>query len=607
MPINILSQETINKIAAGEVVERPLNAVKELVENSLDAFASSIIVEIEEAGKKLIRVSDNGFGMDKKDLEFSILRHATSKIENFNDLSHIHSLGFRGEALASIAAVSNFEIKTRKKGATSGWKLLAEGGKDVKFIPWSGGEGTITEVKNLFFNTPARQKFLKSDSTERSRIISLLEETALANQEIAFKILSENKTILSIPQTDNKIERISDILGRDFAKTLRNTKINHSKVSLDIYFTGRDDSLSNRKYQYLFVNSRPVNYPKWLIHCVYQAYKESIPHDKQPGILIYISIDPSEIDVNIHPTKREVKFAGETSIYDMLFKVLRNALISHAHPEIPINSSIADNISGCYSKATTEKHIELDPGSVAADNYISTTSSRPTIYIREPKSKHNYVSSKQIYNIDRYANVFAKQEEFAPENFDNNIKILGQVFDTYIIVENKGDLYIFDQHATAERVRYELYLLQMKQQSIKAQQMLMPETFDLSPSVSEFLKANINLFNELGINIEEFGQNSFRIIAYPALLGNISIEQIVKTIISDIEDDKNVEIGQKRDKIIRSACRASIKAGDKVSFVEAKKLISDIFKCEYPFTCPHGRPTAYKISLNKLEKFFRRK
>jgi DNA mismatch repair protein MutL len=589
MPINILSQETINKIAAGEVVERPLNAIKELVENSLDAFAISITIEIESSGKKLIRISDNGLGMDRKDLELSILRHTTSKIEDFNDLSHIHSLGFRGEALASIAAVSRFEIKTRKKEEATGWKLSAEGGKDVQITPWSGSQGTIMEVKDLFFNTPARQKFLKSDSTERSRIINSLEEIALANNGIAFKLMSENKVIFSTPRTDSKIDRISDILDKDFAKTVRNIKVEHPKVSLDVYFTGREDCLSNKKCQYLFVNSRAVNYPKWLIHCIYQAYKEVIPHDRHPGILIYITIEPSEIDVNIHPAKREVRFVDENGIYEIIYKSLKNALVSHSHPEIHINSQSSGELLSSYTSYTeAEKHPQ------------------PIIYVKEPKSK-NYTRSKQTYNIDAYSNVFAKQDEFIPEKFDDNIKVLGQVFKTYIIVENKDDLYVFDQHAAAERIRYELYLTQVKGQLIKIQQMLMPETFNLPVSLSELLKSNINIFNELGINVEEFGQNSFRITAYPALLGNVTIEHIVKTIIADISDDKNAEIEQKKEKIIRSACKSSIRAGDNISLVEAKKLVNDLFKCECPFTCPHGRPTAYKISLNELEKFFKRK
>jgi DNA mismatch repair protein MutL len=602
MSINILSQETINKIAAGEVVERPLNVVKELVENSLDAFSSSITVEIEESGKKLIRVSDNGFGMDKQDLKLSILRHSTSKIEDFNDLSHIHSLGFRGEALASIVAVSNFEIKTRERGKTSGWKLSVGGGKNVETVPWAGSEGTITEVKNLFFNVPARQKFLKSNSTERSRIINSLEEMALADNDIAFKMLSENKIVFSTPQIDNKIDRIADILGKDFADTIKNVKIDHPKASINIYFTGMKNSLPNKKYQYFFVNLRPVNYPKWLIHCVYQAYKELIHHDRHPGILIYIAIDPAEIDVNIHPAKREVRFADENGMYDIIYKTLRNAVNVkyNTHLGTPINFSAIDNMSGC----NIETDIRNNSGIVSYSSNYAKWTSQTASYVKEPKN--NYALPRKIYNIDAYANVFAKQGKLSSEKFDDNIKIIGQIFETYIIVENRDVLYIFDQHAAAERVRYELYLAQTRYQ-IELQRMLIPENFDLSPSISELLKASIKLFNELGINIEEFGQNSFRITAYPALLGNVSMGQIVKTIIADIEDDKNMEIGQKKDKIIRSACRASIKAGDNVSFIEAKKLVNDLFNCEHPFTCPHGRPTVYRIFQSELEKFFKRK
>ncbi|MCL1972122.1 MAG: DNA mismatch repair endonuclease MutL [Endomicrobia bacterium] len=604
--INILSQETINKIAAGEVVERPLNVVKELVENSLDACASSITVEIMQAGKKLIRVSDNGFGMDKKDLELAVLRHATSKIEDFNDLSHINSLGFRGEALSSISAVSEFEMKTRKRWETSGWKLASEGGKNIKISPCAGAEGTITEVKNLFFNTPARHKFLKSDSTEKSRIISSLEETALANSDAAFKLISENKKVFFCTQTEKKVERISDILGKEFASVLKNIKISHPKASFDIYFTGRDDSQSNRNYQYLFVNSRPVNIPKFLMHSIYQAYRESIPHDKHPGILIYITIEPSDIDVNIHPTKREIKFANEGEIYDIIFKALKNALTTHSHPSLT-NDNYKLRITNYES---TAKEKPVIPEICNRESMSVSQKTSAPIYVKEPKPHHH---SPKNYNINQYASVFGKQDQQAdtiqslPSISDSNIKVLGQVFDTYIIVQKDGELYIFDQHAAAERIRYELYLDQSGKHALKLQQMLMPENFELSSSLAEILKANISLFNDLGITVEEFGGNTFRITAYPALLGNISIEHIIKSIIEDLEFEKNAEIEKKRDKIIRSACRASIKAGDTISDIEAKKLVNDLFKCTHPFTCPHGRPTAYKISLNELEKFFKRK
>ena len=584
--IKILSQETINKIAAGEVVERPLNAVKEVVENSLDACADNISVEIEGAGKKLIRVADNGFGMDKKDLELSVLRHATSKISDFNDLEHIQSLGFRGEALSSVAAVSKFTIKTKKKGADSGWQLSTEGGKNIKIMPTSCSAGTITEIRDLFFNTPARRKFLKTDATERAKIIASLEETALANPDISFKLESDGKLVFSAGKTNDKPERISDVLGKQFAAVLRNTKTEHENILIDLYFTGRDDAQSNRKQQFLFVNSRPVNLPKWLSHCVYNAYKESIPHDKYPGFLIYITIDPSEIDVNIHPTKREIKFAAESQIYDLIYKTLKSALTTHAHPNIQLQSEKLKVGSGNKDTATSY--------GVHSTSHFSHS----TLSLKE---------SQKRFTTEQYAAVFAKPQEFTQETFDENIKVLGQVFDTYIIVENRGELYIFDQHAAAERVRYENYTTQLKSQKLKSQQMLIPETFELSASVSALLKANIALFNELGIKLEEFGDKSFRVTEYPALLGNISIEQIVCKVIEDLEIEKNIDIEKKRDKIIRSACRASIKAGDNVAPVEAKRLINDLFKCEFPFTCPHGRPTAYKISLNDLEKFFKRK
>ncbi|MDR0822261.1 MAG: DNA mismatch repair endonuclease MutL [Endomicrobium sp.] len=614
MAITVLSQETINKIAAGEVVERPLNVVKELVENSLDACATSINIEILQAGKKLIRISDNGMGMDEEDLKLSILRHATSKIINFEDLSHIQSMGFRGEALSSIAAVSKLEIKTKKRDSANGWKLYCEGGKNINITPWSGAQGTICEVKDLFFNTPARQKFLKSDSTERARIINTIEEIALANQEISFKLSFDNKTILqssAVPDSvvrnssqnpkghavaqakaDAKLNRISDILGKDFSNILKNTQIDHPKASFDIFFTGRDNAQPNRKYQYLFINSRPVNLPKWLIHCINHAYQGLIMHDRYPGFLIYITIDPSDIDINIHPTKREVKFADENAMYDIIFKSLKAALTSQPHSEISINA-----------QSETIKSFQFDNKAAAAPIKSGSDFSAPN-YISEPKK--SYGSFKQDYSIKDYANVYVKQNELNTGDFDNNIKVLGQVFANYIIVENEGQLYIFDQHAAAERVKYEQYIKQTTNKKMDIQALLIPENLELSPSLSALLKENLSLINELGLGIEEFGDNIFRIKSYPALLGNVSIENIARTLLEDLETDKNIEIDKKREKIIRSACRASIKAGYTISTIEAKQLIMNLFKCESPFTCPHGRPTAYRISKEELEKFFKR-
>ncbi|MDR3244646.1 MAG: DNA mismatch repair endonuclease MutL [Elusimicrobiota bacterium] len=597
MSITVLSQETINKIAAGEVVERPLNVVKELTENSLDACASSINIEINQAGRKLIRISDNGIGMEEDDLKLSILSHATSKISNFEDLSHIQSLGFRGEALASIAAVSKFEIKTKSKNASSGWKLSCQGGKNVEIEPWSGACGTIAQVSDLFFNTPARQKFLKSDATERGRIINIIEEIALANQDVSFKLSFDDKNILSTTASGKKKETISDILGKDFANILNVVQIEHDKAAFDIYYTGIDNAQPNRKYQYLFVNSRPVNLPKWLIHCINRAYQGLIMHDRYPGFLIYITIDPCDIDVNIHPTKRDIKFVDEGAMYDIILKTFKGALTSKSYSQIDINS-----------EQNSIKTFDLDAvkGDSKTDNNQSFShdgaAKNPFVY----ENKKNYGSFKNNYSMQDYANIYVKQKEFAGDVFDKNIKVLGQAFENYIVVESEGKLYIFDQHAAAERIKYELYLKQAADKKINLQTMLLPETFELSSSLSALLKENLSLMNELGIEIEEFGLNTFRIKAYPSLLGDMSMENIVKALIEDLDKEKGVEIEKKREKIIRMACRSSIKAGYNISNIEAKQLISDLFKCKRPLTCPHGRPTAYSISKEELEKFFKR-
>ncbi|MDR1952470.1 MAG: DNA mismatch repair endonuclease MutL [Elusimicrobiota bacterium] len=600
MPINILSPETINKIAAGEVVERPLNVVKELVENSLDACASTINIEIENAGKKLIRISDNGIGMTKDDLELSIMRHATSKISDFNDLPYVQSLGFRGEALSSIAAVSKFEITTKKRGEENAWKLETQGGHNTKISPASSAEGLICEVRDLFFNTPVREKFLKSEATEKTRIINAVEEIALVNNDVSFKFSSDNKTIFLVKKTDNKTERFGDILGKDFSSKLRNLKIEAQKVSLDIFYTDREHCQNTRKYQYLFVNSRPLNLPKWLIACVNNAYKESIPRDKFPGFIIYIYIDPSEIDVNIHPAKREIKFSNENMLYDFIFRNLKEAVVSHSHPQINVfDSPIQKIIDQNQNKDNSNFQNYSSPETVISK-------SKPSFDIDINETQTRYNALPKYSPLNNYAKVNVKQENFGTE-FDDDIKAIGQAFCAYIIVEKEDELYIVDQHAAAERVRYEMYIDQTDNKKLIIQQMLIPETFTLIPSLSSLLKSNLEVLQSLGIQIEEFGDSSFRISSYPAIFGDASIEQIVRAVLDNLENDKNIEIEKKREKIIRAACRASVKAGDFISPLESKKLMRDLFKCKNPFTCPHGRPTAYSISKNELEKFFKRK
>jgi DNA mismatch repair protein MutL len=585
--INVLSNETVNKIAAGEIIERPLNIVKELVENSLDAKSSIVDIEIKKAGKKLIVVSDNGIGMNKKDLSLSVLKHSTSKIKDFNDLFNITSFGFRGEALSSISSISKLGIKTKIKDDSVGWKLLVNYGQNLKIFPCACSYGTTVEVEDLFFNVPVRQKFLKTDYTERSRIIKIVEELSLANNLTSFKIISDNKIVFSVVKTNDIINRIANVFYEKNLTKIKNKKFYNTKVDLDIYFGNISDYISSnlKKYQYFFVNSRPVNYPKWLNHCVCQSYKGLTPHNENNHvILIYITINPSDININVHPTKREIKFIDENSMYNIVYKTLRNALINNITNNVN-NNSIPYNLNDkLYDK---EKLFFLE-NSFNFNNI-----------------EQNYAFSENKNNIF----YFDKNEFEYKKSFCDNVKILGQIFKTYIVVEKDTDLYIFDQHAVAERIKYETYCKQFKNNMIKTQQMLIPESFDLPSSSSEILKFNIHFFNDIGIVIENFGDNFFRIIAFPELFSSVSIKKIIKNVINDIECLKNkiLEPEKKKYYIMRSACRTSIQSGDNITFLESKKLIYDLFKCKIPFTCPHGRPTLYKISQSILEKIFKRK
>ncbi|MDR0915278.1 MAG: DNA mismatch repair endonuclease MutL [Endomicrobium sp.] len=553
--IKILSKDTINKISSGEIIESPFNVVKELVENALDAKSSYINIEIKQSGKKFIRVIDNGCGMNKKDLELSIRQHATSKIRTFDDLWHITSLGFRGEALAAIITVSKLTMKTRQANALSGWELCNHDNYNIKISPWYGQTGTIVEVEDLFYNIPVRQKFLKTNSTEFIKILQYIEKFAIANYNINFKLFNESKLILFTTSVNNRINRIINILGNDFGKRLHNLNISQNKMFLDIYYTDKNDSLNHNKFQYLFVNSRPVKYTKLLKLCIYQAYKQFIPHNKHPGILIYLDINADEIDVNIHPMKHEVKLLKEDLICEFIYKNLINKLNYH--------------------------------------NFLSISTAN-TAY--KPTSKiligNNNTSLKELWS-----------------NNIKYLKVIGQIFNIYFILENSKDqnIYIFDQHSVSERIQYEQYLTELENHSIIVQKMLIPEIFDTSISLSNQIKDNLHIFNKLGIYIEEFGKNAFKITGYPAALGNVSlIKNIVMKILFKIQHNKNYTFNLLITTIVSHSCHTSIRANDQLSNSEIIKLISKLFECKDPFACPHGRPTSHKISITELKKIFKR-
>lgn len=599
MPIQILDENTINKISAGEVVERPLNVVKELVENALDASATTISVEIEKSGKKFISVCDNGCGMNKADLQMSICRHATNKITKFDDLSNTFSLGFRGEALPSIASISMFSIKTQQQGQNSGWQLSMNGESKPEVQPWAGAYGTTVEVRNLFFNTPAREKFLKSDITEKAKIISCLDEIALVRNDINLKIISDGKVISDYHKTDSKLQRIEDVLGKNISQKLKHISFGHPKVEIDGYITTRQNSFPQKNMQYLFVNGRCVNYPKWLIHAIYQASKEAIPIGRHPGIILFLKTNPSDIDINVHPTKREIKFVQENQMYELFYSFIKNSLESDAPANIINiqNDTVSNNTASTVSVPSSYKH----SGGYGGIRYPSRqfrVEDYKAVYQTPIINKEETVVPTQVSSVE------LKQTDLLQQD---NFKFIGQIFETYILVEKDKSFYIIDQHAAQERVRYEMFSNQLEQNSLKIQQLLIPDVFELQKSKSMLLKNNLKTFKKLGFDVEEFGDNSFRLTAYPALLGNnVNFVEIIDVLVSFLEEEKATDVEQIKEKIIRASCRTSIKAGDKVYEQQAKALLRELFACKMPWTCPHGRPTVYTLTLSDLEKFFKR-
>jgi DNA mismatch repair protein MutL len=457
MKIHLLSEETINKIAAGEVIERPANVLKELVENALDAGSTAITIDIQNAGRQLIRIQDNGCGMSADELTLAVTRHATSKISGFADIETLSTLGFRGEALPSIAAVSRLRLQSVPQGSASGWEIELTGGKITESRAWAGSPGTIIEVRNLFFNTPARAKFLKTDTTERHHILRIIEELALAWPSVAFRVVSEGKETLSAPVAATAFERLVDVLGDDFTSTLLPLEIDHPSVKVKAYVTRAEKSLSSRNFQFLFINGRPINLGKVIMHSLYEAYREHLPVGTHPGAVIFMEIDPASIDVNIHPTKREVKFSREQELHHILATAIKEAI-----NQLPATSLISPETPLPEGK---------DKKPFLIKEPYQSYQSRPSPY-QAPSFRPRQSIPYPLPQAD-FGKTFEQDQSMRP---------LAQVFNLYLIVQKGDELMIIDQHAAAERVRYEKYRDEWEQKHIAVQPLLLPITIELPAS-----------------------------------------------------------------------------------------------------------------------------
>ena len=669
--INILDDLTINKIAAGEVVERPSSVTKELIENSIDASSTQIVIDIVDGGKKQIRITDNGEGIPSSEVDKSFLRHATSKIKKIDDLYDLYSLGFRGEALASIASVSRLEMITKTKDEPLGTKVVLEGGKEVLKEPVGTKNGTTIIIKDLFFNTPVRQKFLKSTHAETINISDLINKLAIGNTNVQFKYINNGKLMLNTPGDNKLISVIRSIYGKEIVENLIEINEEGSFCNINGYIGNNNIYRSNKNLQHIYINNRYVR-SKIILDAINEAYKSIIPINKHGVCFLNIDINPAKIDVNIHPTKMEIKFENDKDLYieirDLLKKKLLNtALIGkyenyddkfkvnesketylqekeaylqtfnnlnkeneedkNLNKATPKNDFSELNSFMSLSEALSKnnKVEENKPNKEKVkDNTITSNNIEKEIKLQSIENKKNeffidgVVDVSKSFSFDELNSLNEKNDKKAELNktSEENIKsenrfsitdfrVVGSILNTYIVLEKNEAMYLLDQHAAHEKVLYEEYMKKFKNHKIDMQMLLDPIVMEFSNVDMMKIENNMDLFLNFGFEIELFGNNHIMVRGVPTIFGTPESEKFILQIIDNMEDLSS-SYDLKGDKFASMACRAAIKANDKIHIIEMKKLLLQMEKCENPFTCPHGRPTIVEISKKEIEKMFKR-
>ncbi|MDB8852426.1 DNA mismatch repair endonuclease MutL [Peptostreptococcus anaerobius] len=623
--INILDDSTINKIAAGEVVERPSSIIKELVENSIDAGSSYISIEIENGGKDLIRIVDNGSGIDKDDVNKAFLRHATSKINTVEDLSSLESLGFRGEALASIAAVSKLEMLTKTEEALIGLRIVLDGGKIREKEATSANRGTQISVRDLFFNTPARRKFLKSNQAEAQAITDIVNKIAIGNPSIKIKYINNSKTIYETLGDGSIINAIRMIYGRDISENLIEIDYRSKYFSISGYLGNNNIYRGNRNHQHLYINGRYIKSPN-ISKKINDAYKAIIPINKYPIYFVNISVDPAKVDVNIHPSKLEVKFDQEEEILNELSDFVRGILLKSS-----LVGRYKDNSRGkdLYNKNSFAGFNSFSYSPQEAENNLTSTAIREDVSNscsnqntnESPRGQADMIQTpirlSDINNggIQDKKEVDSKMEyqqsSFIEESPDRNpdfigLKFIGIIFDTYIIFSKNDDMIMLDQHAAHERIRFEMYMSKYKANDISVQMLIDPIIMDLDANDMDTVRKNIDVFSSFGFLVEEFGHRSISIRGLPNTFGEPESKRFIYELIDGLGKIDNI-YDTKYDEIAEIACKSAIKGNDKISIEEAKHLIGQLEECSNPYTCPHGRPTMVKMTRYEIEKLFKRR
>lgn len=608
--IKVLNDLTINKIAAGEVVEGPHSVVKELIENSIDANATNITIEIKDGGQSYIRVSDDGIGINEKDVKTAFLRHATSKINTIEDLNSLYSLGFRGEALASIASVSQIKVTTKPRNQSYAISMEIINGEIINQKQIGAPDGTTIIVKNLFFNTPARLKFMKSPQSETRKISEIISRLSLSKPEISFKFINNNNIMLTTPGNNNIDQTIISVLDKNLYKSLIKISDVNNFMELNGYISQPTYIRGNRNLLIVFVNGRYVK-NQTIYKAIVDAYKEKLPINKFPVCILNLKINPELIDVNVHPTKIEIKFDEDVEIYEFIYNIIKYSLSQNVIVPTIIfdkNNSSKDNISSnLHTKSLSTSFQERREEYNASDNYNQPIIDTIIDNDSEQLDLNDYKAD--IQSKINYNNNYINEKEITQKNFLNNIltdyKIIGQLFSTYIILEKNLFMYLIDQHAAHERLVYNKLLEEYKNNNVTRQKLLKPEVLELTSEDYIFIIEHLNKFINLGFNIEIFGTNSIIVREVPLIMGKPRDFQFLFQIIDELKNEVYNEV-HFNETIIRKSCREAIKAMDKLTTSEIHQLIKDLSKIDPPLTCPHGRPILLSLSKYEIEKNFKR-
>lgn len=664
--IQVLDQITIDKIAAGEVIERPASVVKELVENAIDAGASSITVEIEDGGISLIRIKDDGAGILREDIRNAFLRHSTSKIQCVEDLSHIVSLGFRGEALSSIAAVAKVELITKPKEETFGVRYMIEGGKEISFEDTGAAEGTIFVVRQLFYNMPARRKFLKTAMTEAGHVQDLLMRLALSHPEVGIRFVNNGQERLRSSGSGKLEEVIYQIYGRDVAANLLKLDFEQSQVQIRGYIGKPIIARGNRNFETFFVNGRYVK-SAMISKALEDAYKDFSMQHKFPFAVLSFTVDGEQVDVNVHPTKMELRFQKQQDVYGAVFEGIHRTLLEpEMIPQVPAPEPAGQKTEKTTDEKILESPFLLKPKKMAVEEKLQDedyfirkmrervmaehgiskqaqcpkeppkkVSENPAAnplkkepgieqnkeepaalpfpeVVRENKNYHTGVPAVEQTSVLQEA-LQAKQldlfeEKFLKRDIRAEYKLIGQVFETYWLVQFQENLYIIDQHAAHERVLYERTLREMKKRDYTSQYLSPPIILSLSMQEAQLLEEYMERFLKIGFEIEHFGGKEYAVRAVPANLFGIAKKELLLEMLDSLSDGINTSMTPDLidERVASLSCKAAVKGNSRLSAREVDTLIGELLLLENPYHCPHGRPTIISMSKRELEKKFKR-